>query len=254
MSDINKNFLDEVNGRNLIPNSKNGVMLHPNNTRINHSYIETTDEYKTVYNEEEASILSTYTPVLLELPAGTYTDSVDVWSPVEINLSLGSGEKTNIKPNEWTRISETREHNGGTYRVLGLFSDEEQNAINGVRYRNYKTEKGTLATDWTPAPEDINSKKYVKNTRYGINKILAYYYPSVKGSEKDTYLFLNHLNNSIYTTNYKIALCLTLIENEEFNMTRFQELKSKINHLSKYIYSLEKLIRYTLENKKYIKD
>ena len=247
MSDIKKNFLDEVGGRNLVLNS---------NWNLTSSYYM----IKEFNTSEELTEGEVYTLTI----RGQLGEDRSYF-----RLYTNNGYSHFFKPDGTIGGGILEKVSEGVYRATFRYSKHPSSTHSNNTFRIYqqtsdvtsesyintiKLEKGNKATEWTPAPEDINNKKYVKNTRYGINKILAYYYPSVKGSEKDTYLFLNHLNNSIYTTNYKIALCLTLIENEKFNMTRFQELKSKINHLSKYIYSLETLIRYTLENKIYIKD
>lgn len=236
MSDINQKFLDGVGGRNLV--LKSDVPYNNSNYLIaDYTLSKPMEVGKTYTITVKGNVENTDGGLAILRDNGRYFMSSNV-DKVADDLYQVTFEATND-----TFVTNS----------IRLYNYPSASRVS-ANIEWIKLEEGKIGTDWTPAPEDINFEKYVKNTRYGINKILAYYYPSVKGSEKDTYLFLNHLNNSIYTTNYKIALCLTLIENGKFNMTRFQELKSKIAHLSKYIYSLETLIRYTLENIIYIKD
>lgn len=146
---------------NLLKNSKSGsgINLWNNNSKIAPSTTTLGTEYNTVKTTGTiGSRLSTYSNnVFYEdtLTVGEYyTDSVYVWTPRDIPLSLwpNANDQEIVKANTWTRLSRTRLYEGGMYRVYGLHSRELVH--DGIRYRNYQSEVGKVATEWTPHLED----------------------------------------------------------------------------------------------------
>lgn len=86
-----------------------------------------------------------------------YSQSVEVMSEVAMPVRLGgAGADTLIQPNEWTKISGTFSH--GT-RLVGITVPNNPDVPDGTKLyiRNWKLERGTKATDWTPAPEDVDA-------------------------------------------------------------------------------------------------
>ena len=53
-----------------------------------------------------------------------------------------------------------------TYKAKALIGT--RNANTELDYRCFKTEKGTKATDWTPAPEDIGTSQPIMSGNYGL--------------------------------------------------------------------------------------
>lgn len=144
---------------NLIKNSAVGIRVNNNNSAYNPSTTTMGTEYNTVKTTGTiGNRLSTYTNILFyedTLTVGEYyTDSVEVWSSRAVPLGLWStpDDQQVLEPNTWTKVSRTRLYEGGMYRVYGLHSSELVH--DGVRYRNYQTEVGKVATEWTPHLED----------------------------------------------------------------------------------------------------
>ena len=110
----------------------------------------------------------------------TYTVSVEVRIPVAGNVGFyNSGFSRPVTEiNKWVRISGTYFYTEGT-RVLGL----SYQASNTIDSRNWKIEKGNVATDWTPAPEDLvsdwgstdaDSLSFIKNKPDLLSEIPVY--------------------------------------------------------------------------------
>ena len=107
------------------------------------------------------------------------------WYPSE-NLTFN-----NIIPNtngKWVRVSHTYTQSGitkaGSNGFLWGFSS--LTAGKEIKYRNLKLEKGNTATDWTPAPEDIQSdlddtKEQIKKT---VKTITEEYYQSTSSTSE----------------------------------------------------------------------
>lgn len=53
---------------------------------------------------------------------------------------------------------------------ISVRSYTENAAISGVQYKEFEVEKGTVAHDWTPAPEDIDAKITTNTTAINQNK------------------------------------------------------------------------------------
>lgn len=98
----------------------------------------------------------------LEGYTGDITYSVGVMSPEPITIGLGignyrDGRKTTLVPNQWTRISITMkfEDEIRPMSFTALFDDNREIPLGTKLYwKNYKIEKGNIATDYSPAPED----------------------------------------------------------------------------------------------------
>ena len=93
---------------------------------------------------------------------GDITYSVDVMSAEPITIGLGAGnyrngDKTTLVTNKWTRISITLPFTEYT-RPLGFIAltDDNREIPLGTKlyWKNYKIEKGNVATDYSLAPED----------------------------------------------------------------------------------------------------
>lgn len=116
-------------------------------------------EYSTASSILYADILRD-TPVSL-VEGETYTlsfetkaDSPTVSNRIFLNSSLTVYGTFNFST-EWTRFSVTFVYNGGNYQDRQIFPHLYPSG-SGTKYvRRFKLEKGSTATDWTPAPEDL---------------------------------------------------------------------------------------------------
>ena len=135
----------EIGGRNLYQNSKGPFTLIPRNTGT------ATDNFNYCEVYVGMTLNETYTiSVDVEITDGTF-NKITVYP-----YPNGLAQNVNIPENgrisyTFTKTSET------TDRVLlyaGIFGETRGN---GVIFRNLKIEKGNKATDWTPAPEDVDA-------------------------------------------------------------------------------------------------
>ena len=99
----------------------------------------------------------------------TLTWSIDVKASREMTLNTVGFETNGLKQvnitTNWTRISHTFINKFTNYYAF-VFYHPTTNFNNGdkIYIRLPKLEKGNVATDWTPAPEDNNA--FVKNTEF----------------------------------------------------------------------------------------
>lgn len=161
-----------VGGRNLLRNSqKLGLFKTENSshatwnnnvlTRIQETY---TDLYGIYYDFEELT------------PGATYTFSVKVkfMSPGNISISAGGDKAASV----WTgygiktcstdgRISITIKLNSEETRIRLYISSNQPGT--SAQITEAKLEEGNIATDWTPAPEDIESRVTAAETNISNN-------------------------------------------------------------------------------------
>src|SRR5699024_678562 len=140
----------EVGGRNLIPDSEKEVEI-----------INTTTGEKWASTEK------------FDLEANqTYTFSAEIF--IDSNVANSRTQihylPTNIDyfttyrsatPNVWTKITwqfTTTQEKKGAYIRFDNDGSKTEGLSSVVKFRKVKLEKGTKATDWTPAPEDTDAK------------------------------------------------------------------------------------------------
>lgn len=147
----------EIGGRNLLLNSKGDFIVEPRNAGL------ASDNY---------NYYSFYADMILD---ETYTISAD------IEITHGDFDKVTILPYEggihqhipipenkriictFTKISEK------INRVLIYAGVSGETRGNGIILRNVKIEKGNKATDWTPAPEDVDKVTQSLQTQITAN-------------------------------------------------------------------------------------
>ena len=178
-----------IGGRNLLVNSKGDDIegwVYPNVTVVDDDVKGKCVRQINVTPATENYIGSTRTKAVE--PATEYTFSADVWineyaKPFELfwlsdtknDQKSGSnyvnvlprGMRT-IDPNKWTRVTWTFTTNPDDYTGY-IRIDNNGTSVEGeesiIRVANLKLEKGNRATDWTPAPEDLEDRVTTVETK-----------------------------------------------------------------------------------------
>ncbi len=153
----------QIGGRNLILNSKTILLNGSDNGNGNCSVVE--EDYVKISPKNNGNVYNTnvYTSVD-RIQGEVYTLSFDILTPTKIGFYWYPSESYS-KPNyinasnKWQRISFTYEQSNAdssstTARLFGL-----QGLVGGqtYKYKNLKLEKGTKATDYNEAPEDVQA-------------------------------------------------------------------------------------------------
>jgi len=136
----------QVGGRNLLRNSKGPFIVEPKNTG------QSSDNY---------NFYRFYCDMELN---ETYTISAD------IEITHGDFDKVDVYPYPGGKTSAVPIPSNGRIKRTFVKTSETINSVliyagrmgatrgNGIIIKNVKIEKGNKATDWTPAPEDIDEK------------------------------------------------------------------------------------------------
>lgn len=161
----------EIGGRNLIIDSANITMLSNNGNVGYYPMINTTTSSgnKAIQRtgvENYSTTLSCYTQHFFTVDTiGDYIQQVKVRPTSDIYLKIYGDNKEQVlcKANTWTTLTRVMNFNtiptDGKIRVWGLVSNNDFSKNNPViEYKDFKVEKGTKATDYTPAPEDIDAQ------------------------------------------------------------------------------------------------
>ncbi len=137
----------QVYGRNLITGSYNSTWSYNNN-------YATIQKVTMDSGEEALHVVSTQVWLgfyfFLQLPSGNYTISLDVKGTGKVaKLGWEHIADAGMTPtSDWQRTSRTATLDGNTYAFV-LYGAMD------VYVRFLKVEKGSVATPWTPAPEDV---------------------------------------------------------------------------------------------------
>lgn len=166
-----KHFLNGVDGNDMIggPSGSGGVntnlltnsqkvSIFNNNNGVNVSTMYNT-ETPIFYTIVMAAPISAYENNLYTamvdrcIIGQTYTVGVDVRVASVVDVSFINSVYTQAIPaNKWTRMTFTFTYSN-ELRIGGF-----ECSLGTLDYRNFKLEKGSTATDWCPAPEDLSSK------------------------------------------------------------------------------------------------
>lgn len=112
-------------------------------------------------------------------PSTEYTASLDIKTKVATNIrcSMMNGDTTNViadysantlvEPGAWTRVALTFKTRADVSKksvntYLYFTAENALKSVNELEVCNFKLEKGNLATDWSPAPEDADVKYSTK--------------------------------------------------------------------------------------------
>lgn len=151
----------QVGGKNLIKNSKKILLNDSDHGNVNCSVIE--NDYVKITPKNNGNVynigVQTYET---RLKGVTYTLSFDVlastkigfyWYPSENYVKAGYIESSD----KWQRISFTYTQTGGDQSNATLFGFLDLIGGQVYKYKNLQLEVGNKATQWSPAPEDVDT-------------------------------------------------------------------------------------------------
>ena len=154
----------EIGGRNLIPNSKN----------LQSFIIESPGRSLITYTEDSCTVVNTYGNTRYGIyydinveSNKSYVLSFYASNISGTNINYGIGNRTSGQTASWTNITKGFKQlvNGKTVYIFTVPDNMTviriyfcAGSLNGTfTIKNVKLEQGTKATDWTPAPEDIQA-------------------------------------------------------------------------------------------------
>ena len=176
----------EVGGRNLLKNSDAIYLIgsdYPSNTKREKGKITLLDNVRfNAYSWVENKMSETPEEMARKI-GETYTASIEVKTTnlrqgnVYFSCSLRTNDYRTVfvagtpvpaNANEWQKISASFKISQTSLAVTKCLYNLDSNGavVNKgtiIEYRNFKLEKGNVATDWTPAPEDQVNKGDVVN-------------------------------------------------------------------------------------------
>nr|DAD61467.1 MAG TPA: tail protein [Caudoviricetes sp.] len=160
-----------IGGRNYIPDSDKLINIDGEGKNWEKTVENGTLVFTKVRATESDGIRIQLMPFLKDnFQNEVLTWSIDVKASKNISFDLVGQQTNGFKgrvdiTTDWQRISHTftnrynQRYNFGFYKMIGTCSPGDK-----IYIRLPKLEKGNVATDWTPAPEDNNA--FVKNTEF----------------------------------------------------------------------------------------
>lgn len=155
----------QIGGRNLVLGSPNFLINESDHGNLNCSVFE--GDYVKITPINSGNAYNTQIKTSIERVQGeTYTLSfeyqTDMSGVAVYWYASGAAVFGNIIHNTnggWARATQTYVQSGATVAgsVTILFGFTGLTASKTIKYRNLKLEKGNKATDWTPAPEDVQA-------------------------------------------------------------------------------------------------
>ncbi|MFX1715337.1 phage tail protein [Riemerella anatipestifer] len=157
-----------VGGRNYLRGSQKGYGMFNNNGRtldltqgeengvkwISGTSVNNGNFYISTYFH----LLNNISVFTEDLTGQETIQSVEVKPTHDMYIGFGENNRKFCPANVWTKIENSPYNNT---RFMGIYAiwnnDGSVPATAKIYHRNWKLEKGNKATDWTPAPEDIQS-------------------------------------------------------------------------------------------------
>ena len=192
----------EIGGRNLILNSETKEIKKYKDTITTETGITVSEwgtknairSYGVCNSDKIFGTLATGSSSPTSVLGQTYVHSIYVKNngktPIIISNN-GIGDSPTVQPGESTRVILHGTGNGSHYLQFVLFSSNLGDAFD-VTYWHPKIEKGNKATDWTPAPEDVDAG--IANVQANLDNL------EIGGRN----LFLN-TGKTFSNNNYKIS-------------------------------------------------
>ena len=171
IKNVRESIPTSVGGRNYIPDSDKLINIDGEGKNWEKTVENGTLVFTKVRATESDGIRMQLMPFLKDnFQNEVLTWSIDVKASKNISFDLVGQQTNGFKgrvdiTTDWQRISHTftnrynQRYNFGFYKMIGTCSPGDK-----IYIRLPKLEKGSIATDWTPAPEDNNT--FVKNTEF----------------------------------------------------------------------------------------
>ena len=211
----------QVGGRNFLKNSKNFAGL-TNWTKNGNVVVTNADDYITLSFPANTVSPGIYQRIDLGGYYGDITISFDAvgtssgWNADLIIGIEGKAVKTGFGINDvttWTRFSFTLNLATATNACAFIFYKGNNANSLGISLKNIKLEKGNKATDWTPAPEDVDAATAAAQTtaNNAISQLTDIASDSkLSPSEKQTTLNEWNRIKAEYAQNYAVATNLVV--------------------------------------------
>lgn len=260
----------EIGGRNLLFNSKGD-----NVTNWIHPGMVVSDSIKGYCIEKSTTSTGEHyvgTPRTNRVePSTKYTFSCDIWvneyvKSVELfwlsdteeypqtgsqYVNITNKLSFNPTPNAWTKVVWTFETKADDYTGY-IRIDNNGSTVEGsiaeLRVANLKLEKGTKATDWTAAPEDIDDQTsdQLEDLRGSINDTIENTKNDILTDVKDQYVTKSDIQTSIED------LTLTMEKDRETMSFNFEGIQKTVETLNNETFTTfaewEKYIRFEQGN------
>ncbi|PKE39560.1 phage tail spike protein [Macrococcoides caseolyticum] len=222
----------EIGGRNLLKNSKNikmfqnntGLGLATQNPDLSWTVTPSSDKIVSVYTWYNTNM---YSPIII---GETYTLSLDITPEVDTEIRLHSTDASMVmfigKAGVKKRVSITF-----TSKTTNPNFALDCTAIGKkITYDNLKLEKGNKATDYTPAPEDIDK------------------------SINDVKVKVETVEGGLTATNKKFGTVYSKTETEQLLNSNLQPIKTDVNSTKSSIEQLDKEMKTKVSQTTYTTD
>ncbi|QQB06125.1 phage tail spike protein [Macrococcoides caseolyticum] len=222
----------EIGGRNLLKNSKNikmfqnntGLGLATQNPDLSWTVTPSSDKIVSVYTWYNTNM---YSPIII---GETYTLSLDITPEVDTEIRLRSTDASMVmfigKAGVKKRVSITF-----TSKTTNPNFALDCTAIGKkITYDNLKLEKGNKATDYTPAPEDIDK------------------------SINDVKVKVETVEGGLTATNKKFETVYSKTETEQLLNSNLQPIKTDVNSTKSSITQLDKEVKSKVSQSTYMTD
>lgn len=213
----------------------------------------TSDGWVLVVPTEGASGVGAYPPKLATIEAGeTYTVSFDAYAESEITMSYFHimADAGNTRLSNTVAISTVPDRYSFTFTasktvsncsILFAYATASTSTVSFC-LRNLKLEKGNVATDWTPAPEDTTTEleQSIVETRTYVNEL-------VENSEEVTRTMLQEYAKTSDLESVREEMSTSITQTATDVNVRFDSVEERITEEN------GEIVRILEENSKYIR-
>ena len=188
----------EVGGRNILKNSDTSKLFLWSTAQANGGTMTIeenvtvsewgTNEARRVYGKAGSTnnlfgiINGIYAPTQLSISGQPYVFSIYIKNQsanaVSVNLN-GVGTGVTVASGEITRVISTNAKGNGVNNIQFTFAAPSASANYDFVYWHPQIEYGTKATDWSPAPEDVQAEIDAKKSTHTLSTSYSYTYANI---------------------------------------------------------------------------
>ncbi|WP_270642877.1 tail fiber domain-containing protein [Limosilactobacillus mucosae] len=150
-------------GRNLITGTSRNLQTAPDsgsNTAGGHLHVFSSDELSSLAGNQVTARVFIHNPT-------THTVNLVIWT---YEGGFGVGTDVPAGTDGYSTITAYNITSSDIAGDISIRSYTENVAISGVQYKEFKVEKGIVAHDWSPAPEDTDAKITANSTAIDQNR------------------------------------------------------------------------------------